>query len=149
MADPIKEYTGEQILISSGRLVFNTDDNNILFNSKGTIHFSTSDSIRYDIGPEGSTNQEKNFFIINAPYVQLGYDTKGRTVEPVTKADALEETVNEQNEALTNYSKLMDAAVTFPPLSVIASVFLKLKMNNIRNAMAEPGNVKSDTVSII
>ena len=149
MADPIKEYTGEQILISSGRLVFNTDDNNILFNSKGTIHFSTSDSIRYDIGPEGSTNQEKNFFIINAPYVQLGYDTKGRTVEPVTKADALEETVNEQNEALTNYSKLMDAAVNFPPLSVIASAFLKLKMNNIKNAMAEPGNVKSDTVSII
>jgi hypothetical protein len=149
MADPIKEYTGEQILISSGRLVFNTDDNNILFNSKGTIHFSTSDSIRYDIGPEGSTNQEKNFFIINSPYVQLGYDTKGRTVEPATKADALEETVNEQNEALTNYSKLMEAAVNFPPLSIVASVFLKLKMNNIRNAMAEPGNVKSDTVSII
>jgi hypothetical protein len=40
MADPIKDYTGEQILISSGRLVFNTDDNNILFNSKGTVHIT-------------------------------------------------------------------------------------------------------------
>ena len=149
MADPIKEYTGEQILISSGRLVFNTDDNSILFNSKGTVHFTSGDSIRYDIGPNGSTNQEKNFFIINSPYIQLGYDTKGRTVEPVTKADALESTVNDQNEAVNNYSKMMEAAVVFPPLAAVASIYLKMKMQNTKNALAEPGNVKSDTVSII
>lgn len=149
MADPIKDYTGEQILISSGRLVFNTDDNNILFNSKGTVHFTSGDSVRYDIGPEGSTNPEKNFFIINSPYIQFGYDTKGRTVEPVPKADALEETVNDQNDAVANYSKMMEAAVAFPPLAVIASAYLKLKMANVKNSLAEPGNVKSDTVSII
>lgn len=149
MADPIKEYNGEQILVSSGRLVFNTDDNNILFNSKGIIHFSTADSIRYDVGPEGSLDQERNFFIINSPYIQLGYDSKGRTVEPATKADALESTINDQNDAVNTYSKLMEAAVFFPPLAKIASTYLRTKMTNIKKSLAEPGNVKSDTVSII
>lgn len=148
MADPIKEYTGEQILISSGRLVFNTDDNDVLFNSKGTIHFSAGSSVRLDIGPQGTTDPA-NFFIINSPAIQLGYDSKGRTVEPVVKGDALEITVNDQNEAVNNYSKMIEAAVIFPPLAAIASIYLKMKMQITKNALAELGNIKSDTVSLI
>lgn len=142
-------FKGERIVLSSERLEFNSTNDNILFKSKGITHFSVGNSIRYDIGPKGSTNQEKNFFIINSPYIQLGYNTKGRTVEPVPKADALESTVNDQNNAVETYSKLMEAAVTFPPLATIASTYLKLKMVNVKNALAEPGNVKSDTVATI
>lgn len=149
MSNPIQQYDGEQIVISSNRLVFNSNKDDILFNSKNITHFTSGDSIRYDIGPNGSTNQEKNFFLINSPYIQLGYDTKGRTVEPVTKADALESTVNDQNDAVVTYGKLMDAAVNFPPLAAVASLYLNLKMANVKNSLAEPGNVKSDTVSII
>ena len=146
MAD--QNYNGEQIVLSSDRLVFNSTNDDILFKSKGIIHLSAGNSVRLDVGPKGTTDVS-NFFIINSPYIQFGYDTKGRTVEPVPKADTLEETVNDQNDAVSNYSKMMEAAVTFPPLAVVASAYLKLKMANVKNALAEPGNVKSDTVAII
>jgi len=142
------EYKGEKILISSERLVFNSTNDDIQMKAKGIIHFTAGDSVRLDIGPKGTTDAS-NFFIINSPYIQFGYDTKGRTVEPVPKADALEETVNDQNDAVSNYSKMMEAAVAFPPLAIVASAYLKLKMANVKNALAEPGNVKSDTVAII
>jgi hypothetical protein len=141
-------YKGEQILISSERLVFNSTNDDVQIKAKGIIHFSAGDSVRLDIGPKGTTDPT-NFFIINAPNIQFGYDTKGRTVEPVPKADALESTVNDQNDAIANYSKLMEAAVAFPPLATVASAYLKLKMANVKSALAEPGNVKSDTVSTI
>jgi len=142
------EYKGEKILISSERLVFNSTNDDIQMKAKGIIHFTAGDSVRLDIGPKGTTDAS-NFFIINSPYIQFGYDTKGRTVEPVPKADALEETVNDQNDAVSNYSKMMEAAVAFPPLAIVASAYLKLKMANVKNALAEPGNIKSDTVAII
>lgn len=147
-SNPIQQYDGEQIVLSSNRLVLNSNTDDILFNSKGITHFTSGDSIRYDIGPAGSTDKT-NFFMINSPYIQLGHSTKGRTIEPVTKADALEETVNDQNDAVATYGKLMDAAVNFPPLATVASLYLKLKMVNVKNALSEPGNVKSDTVATI
>lgn len=143
-----QNYNGEQILLSSERLVFNSTNDDIQFKSKGIIHLSAGNSVRLDVGPKGTTDPT-NFFIVNSPYIQFGYDTKGRTVEPVPKADALESTVNDQNDAIANYSKLMEAAVAFPPLAVVASAYLKLKMANVKNALAEPGNVKSDTVATI
>lgn len=143
-----ENYTGEQMLLSSERLVFNTTNDDILFKSKGIIHFSAANSVRLDVGPKGTTDPS-NFFIINSPNIQLGYNTKGRTVEPVVKGEALETTVNDQNDAIGNYSKMMEAAVNFPPLATIASVYLKMKMQNTKNSLAEPGNVKSDTVSLI
>ena len=136
------------MLLSSERLVFNSTNDDILFKSKGIIHFSAANSVRLDVGPKGTTDPS-NFFIINSPNIQLGYDTKGRTVEPVTKADALETIVNDQNEAMNNYSKMMEAAINFPPLASVASVYLKMKTQNTKNSLSEPGNVKSDTVSII
>lgn len=142
------EYKGEKILISSERLVFNSTNDDIQIKAKGIIHLTAGNSVRLDIGPKGTTDAS-NFFIINSPYIQLGYDTKGRTVEPVTKADALESTVNDQNDAVANYSKMMEAAVNFPPLAAIASAYLKMKMQNIKNSLSEPGNVKSDSVATI
>ena len=141
-------YKGEQILISSERIIFNSTTDNIMFKSKGITHFSSGDSLRIDVGPKGTTDPA-NFFIINSPAIQLGHSTKGRTVEPVAKGDALEKTMNEQNDATAIYAKLMEAAVAFPPLAAVASIYLKMKMQNIKNSLAEPGNVKSDTVSLI
>jgi hypothetical protein len=146
MAD--QNYNGEQIVLSSDRLVFNSTNDDILFKSKGITHFSAGNSVRMDVGPQGTTDP-KNFFLINAPNIQFGYSTKGRTVEPVVKGDALETTVNDQNDAIANYSKMMEAAVNFPPLASVASVYLKIKTQNTKNSLAEPGNVKSDTVSLI
>lgn len=141
-------YKGERIVLSSERLEFNSSNEDIQFKAKRIIHFTAGDSVRLDIGPKGTTDP-LNFFIINAPNIQLGYNNKGRTVEPVVKGDALETTINDQNNAIATYSKLMEAAVNFPPLSTVASLYLKLKMSNIKNALAELGNVKSDIVSLI
>ena len=67
-------------------------------------------------------------FVADRLCIQLGYDNKGRTVEPVVKGNALETTINDQNEVMNNYSKMMEAAVNFPPLATVASIYLKMKI---------------------
>ena len=49
-------------------------------------------------------------------------------------------------DVTANYTKMMNAAVFFPPLAAIASTYLQLKQQNIKLELSEPGNVKSDTV---
>ena len=50
MIDP-KQYKGEQIILSSGRLVFNAREESILLFAKENIGFSTNNSIHFNVGP--------------------------------------------------------------------------------------------------
>ena len=45
MAELIKGYSGEQIVLSSGRLVFNSRSNDIYLNSKRYINLSAGDKV--------------------------------------------------------------------------------------------------------
>lgn len=148
MPDPIK-YSGEQIILSSNQLLFNSRKDNIELLSKGTIHLSANKTVQIDVGPKGTTDPS-NIFIVNAPKIRLGLKTKGRTVEPVVKGEALEDVLNDIMDTLENYSDMVTAAVPkYSPMLKAASSYLKLKLSSIRVDLAEQGNVKSDTTTTI
>jgi len=140
MSDPIKQYEGEQIIISSGRLVFNRDDNDMLFSTSNKIHFSVKNSFLIDVGEKGST--DKNFkFHVNAPLILLGSDKLGRTQEPVVKGEAMDALIKELIKALNRYSQAVTASVSDYPLLKMASNILASDLNDI---VSNLNSIKSD-----
>ena len=145
----VKEYAGEQVLLSSNRLVFNARQDDILFSAKKYVNISAGEKITFDVGTE-DTDNEQNIFLINAPKIQFGLEIKGKTVEPVTKADALEKVLNELIDAISAYSDAVTASV--PPWSGLlsaASINLKAAVNQVKIQLNEPGNIKSDVTYTI
>lgn len=142
MADPIREYSGEQIILASNQLFFNARKDNVELLSGKTIHLAANKTIQLDVGLKGSTDKS-NKFIVNAPNIQLGLKIKGRTLEPIVKGDKLEEILNELIDILSTYSDIVSASV--PPftgaLSTVATS-LKLELNNLKIDFPE---MKSDT----
>ena len=68
-----QEYTGNQVLINSDRLVFNAKTDSILLFSDKAIGFSTGGSFHFDTGPE-KEGDNANKFIINSPNIYLGLE---------------------------------------------------------------------------
>jgi hypothetical protein len=130
MADLIKGYSGEQIVLSSGRLVFNSRSNDIYLNSKRYINLSAGDKVTIDVGNVDSDN-EANMFLVNAPRVQFGLDKNG-SAEPVVKGEQLDDILTEMMQALADYSDMVTALAISPPLLASASGFLKGRFQEIK-----------------
>jgi hypothetical protein len=149
MADPIREYTGEQIILASNQLLFNARKDNIELLAGKTIHLAANNTIQIDVGLSDSTKNE-NKFLVNAPQIQLGLEIKGRTLEPIVKGDKLEEVLNELMDIITMYSDMVSASVPpYSPLLKVAATQLQTSLSNLRTDIAEPGNIKSDVSSTI
>ena len=145
----IKEYAGEQVIISSNRLVFNARKDSILNSAYQNINLSAGDKVTIDVGTIDSDDKQ-NMFLVNAPRVQFGLDSKGKTVEPIAKANALEDVLNELMEVLEIYSQMVTASS--PPFIsglLAAQTYLTANFTNIKADLAEIGNVKSDTTFTI
>ena len=69
------QYSGKQVIINSGRLVFNSTQDHILLSSNQTIGFNAVSGFNFDT---------KSNFVINAPTIKLG--GKNAT-EPILKGD--------------------------------------------------------------
>ena len=130
MAEIIKGYSGEQIVLSSGRLVFNSRSNDIYLNSKRYINLSAGDKVTIDVGNIDSDN-EANMFLVNAPRVQFGLDKNG-SAEPVVKGEQLDDILTEMMQALADYSDMVTALAISPPLLASASGFLKGRFQEIK-----------------
>jgi hypothetical protein len=126
MAESINTYTGEQIVLSSGRLVFNSRSNDVFISSKRYINLSAGDKVTIDVGNIDSDN-EQNMFLVNAPRMQLGLERYGKP-EPITKADQLEEILIEIINTLNTYSDMLPALTGIRSLK-IASTYLKGKLS--------------------
>jgi hypothetical protein len=135
----IKTYSGEQIVLSSGRLVFTSRSNDIYFNSKRYINLSAGDKVTIDVGTIDSDNKQ-NMFLVNAPKIQLGLERYG-VVEPITKANELEKILINLMDAISTYSELVTALASVPPTLFVAEVFLKGRLAEIKINM---NNFKSD-----
>jgi hypothetical protein len=145
----IKEYAGEQVIISSNRLVFNARKDSILISSNQYINLSAGDKVTIDVGTVDS-DSEQNMLLVNAPKIQFGLDSKGKTVEPVAKADALEEVLNDLMDVLEEYSRMVVVSVPpFAPGLITAQVYLTTNFTSIKADLSEIGNVKSDTTFTI
>tara|TARA_R100001594_G_scaffold17465_1_gene35567 strand:- start:199 stop:1596 length:1398 start_codon:yes stop_codon:yes gene_type:complete len=131
------EFSGKQIILNSGRLIFNSKESGILGFSNGPIDFSTLNSFgvaaKQDlnlysptivIGREDKTKNisllgkdfylqnEKGITAIISKGIELGVDFAQQ--EPAVKGDALEEILSELMDVVSDLSSAVATIVTTP-----------------------------------
>jgi hypothetical protein len=144
MGKDINQYTGEQIVLSSGRLVFNSRANDIYLNGKRYINLSAGDKVTIDVGNIDS-DDEQNMFLVNAPRIQFGLDKNG-VAEPIVKGEQLDEILSQIMEALTEYSDMAALAAYVPGTSTIPAQFLKGRFQGIKANLENFKSTKSFTI---
>jgi hypothetical protein len=127
----IREYDGQQVILTSNRLVFvSKNGEHILINSSGVVHATAQLGVYIDVGNEDDENTDKQF-LVNAPKIQLGIDRNG-TPEPVVKGEQLDEILTEMMQAVSEYSDMVAALALTPPLLIIPAIFLKGRFKEIK-----------------
>lgn len=144
MGKDINQYTGEQIVLSSGRLVFNARANDVYLNAKRYINFSAGDKVTIDVGNIDS-DDEQNMFLVNAPRMQFGLDKNG-VAEPIVKGEQLDEILSQLMEALATYSDMAAVAVAVPETAPIAAKFLQGRFQGIKANLENFKSTKSFTI---
>lgn len=94
--ESVKDYSSNQILINSGRLVLNAKQDSVLISSAKSINLNSQDSVNVD---------SKNQVIINSPSILLG---DRNATEPILKGDItielLSELVDELRKWMTQFN---------------------------------------------
>lgn len=127
----IREYDGQQVILTSDRLVFvSKNGEHILINSSGVVHATAQLGVYIDVGNEDDEDTEKQF-LVNAPKMQLGIDRNG-TPEPIVKGEQLDEILTEMMQALADYSDMVAALASTPPLLTTSASFLKGRFKEIK-----------------
>ena len=139
MIDP-SLYTGEQIVLSSGQLLFNARSESIFLNSAKYISLSAGESLYIDIGPEG-TDAEANKLLVNAPRIEFKLVGKGRELTPTVRSKELIEIINSLITALNEYSTFVTAASRIPPMASLGATNLSTSLSNIQSQLE---TIKSD-----
>lgn len=144
-----QEYNGEQIQLSSGRLILNGRSDNVFISAQKYINLSAGEKVTIDVGIEDS-DKEQNMFLVNAPRIQLGLDINGKP-EPITKADELEEVLIDLIDAISLYSNMVQSAAVAPgPLMAAllspATTMLKGKLTQVKANMINFKSTKSFTI---
>ena len=99
------QFSGNQILLSSGRLVFNAKNDHIIITADKSVHLASNSSINIDTN---ITSIFSNEIRLTAPKVYLG-DYVGN-VQPVILGDNLKNTLNSLLLALESFGKLASSA---------------------------------------
>jgi len=92
-----KEYTGNQAILNSGRLVFNAKDDNLILTARDSISLSTPSLVGID----------SNKFVVVSERIYLG-DKDEDQLQPLLKGD---DTIKELVRALEEISKWMEIFV--------------------------------------
>lgn len=112
------EYTSNQIIINSGRIVINTFDDHILLTSKKSINLNSVDSVNIDT-PTAVFQTEK---------IYLG-DKEAN--EPLLLGNRTEELLNDLISALTSFTTTCSTLVSAPagvPLAPLNTAAVKLNV---------------------
>jgi hypothetical protein len=91
------EYSNPQVLINSGRLVFNANSDSVLISSAKSINLNSQDSVNID---------SQNVFVVNSPSILLG--SKDAT-EPLLKGDTTIELLSELVGQLNQWMVIFNA----------------------------------------
>jgi len=105
----IDQYAGKQIILNSGRLIFNTTEDHLLFSSKKSVNLNSQESVNID---------SKLNTVVSSPSIKLG--SKDAT-EPILKGDAL---VTELQNLIIQLIQLTTVLVAVPQTSTAASLVL-------------------------
>jgi len=103
------QYAGKQVILNSGRLIFNTTQDHLLLSSAQSIGFNAVSGFNFDT---------KANFTIDAPSIKLG--GKNAT-EPILKGDAL---VTELQKLINQLIQLTTVLVAVPQTSAAAQLVL-------------------------
>ena len=103
---PIRQYNSNQIILTSDRLILNSKVDNIILSSNNDVSINMNGALHINIGPSGNQSSSTNFFIINAPKIQLGTGN----VEPLTKANSLSDLLQSLMDALTQLANNLSTA---------------------------------------
>jgi hypothetical protein len=119
-------FEKDTVILNSDRVILNSKDDSVFVLSKKTVGVSAVESVHFDIGLRGSTNQD-NKFVINAPNIQLGLPENGVN-EPIAKADSVINFINDLIGALDAFSASLASATALgvgvsglPQINVAAS----------------------------
>ena len=131
--ESVKSYSSNQVLINSGRLVLNANQDSTLISSAKSINLNSQDSVNID-----STNK----VIINSPEILLG--DKNAT-EPLLlgdrTVDLLRDVLTSLQSTITQLSVLasLPPGAPFAPLNIEAAATLQ----NLSTALAKLESLKS------
>jgi len=142
------KYKGNQIILNSGRLVFNSKEEDIILTSKESLTISSK-----DVNIDG-----EDYISIDAKKIYLGEnamiaDTQQGTPEPVVLGhqldDFLSQLLDELNRLANSFDKLA-APGNVVPIMKSASMSLKSRVNSLRGFLKDsgPSRIKSDKVFV-
>jgi len=141
------QYEGEQIILSSGRLILNGRSDSVFLSSNQYIHINANEGVYIDVGPEDTDNIANKFYI-NSPLIQLGDEKKGN-LQAVVKADDLAQILKEIVDAFDTFNKIASTSVKIPPIYTTASNTLITQLNLILSKLDNPGFYKSNITKTI
>ena len=87
----VPNYTSNQVLINSGRIVLNSNIDSVLISSAKSVNLNSQDSVNVD---------SKNLFVVNSPNILLG---DKRATEPILKGDTTIELLSELVDELRKW----------------------------------------------
>ena len=132
------EFSGKQIILNSGRLIFNSKENGILGFSNGPIDFSTLNTFgvaakqdlnlyspTIKVGRDGENGKTKSISLLGQDiYLQnksgytfvtsKGIELGSSNLEPAVKGDTLEEILSELMDVVSDLSSAVATIVTTP-----------------------------------
>lgn len=117
-------YSDDQVILNSGRLLFNAKDDAILLHAKKAISLSSADSVHINC-------DVKPGFIVNAPEIHLGLATSNTPEEPLVKGETLKSALD---QLLTKLSALAEtlksptpqAGVSLPSMGAASDLIISI-----------------------
>ena len=102
-------YTGNQIIVTSGRVLFNAKDDSVFLFANKSIGFSSAGTINFD---------SDDSCIVNSPKIYLGLNA----TEPLVKGFRLQSYLNDLNASLTQVGIALSGLAGAPPGSPYIAV---------------------------
>ena len=97
-----KEYSGKQIILSSGRLIFNTTEDHLLLSSNKSINLNSL----------GGVNIDTNTFTIQSQNIYLGSKNAS---EPLLLGNQTVDLLNQLISNLSSFAQICSTLVSTPP----------------------------------
>lgn len=141
------QYEGEQIILSSGRLILNGRSDSVFLSANQYIHINANEGIYIDIGPTDTDNIANKLYI-NAPLIQLGDDKKGN-LQAVVKADDLREILSDIINAINTFNSIASTSVKIPPIYKGAADALRVQLQTALSKCNRSGFYKSNITKTI
>lgn len=95
------KYNKDQVILTSGRLVFNAREESLFLLSKKDLAISTGGDVHINVGLPGS---KSSLFIVNSNRIQFGLESKGGKLEPVAKATSLLESLKDLSSSISTFT---------------------------------------------